>query len=170
MRALRAGLLLGILLVAVLACVPQARAAQRTTLILSNVTLHEALLRIRSQLGWDLRGPSGEGTDFYEQADNASRASFTWKNATLGKVCRDLGEAFHCVPGYGPQGIIQFEAQPNGGGKPLSSTTRESIGFSVVGLSAVRSVEPAAAKPRIRESCQGKLALHPFDSDLDTLY
>src|SRR5207244_7658792 len=124
MRVLRAGLLLGVLLLA--ACAP-GRAAQRTSLSLSSVTLHEALLRIRAQLGWDLRGPSGEGTDFYEQADNAPRASFNWRNATLGKVCRDLGEAFHCVPQYGVQGIIQFEAQQNGGGKHLASTTRENI-------------------------------------------
>src|SRR5947209_6681868 len=147
MRALRAGLLLSILLVAVLVCVPGARAAQKTTLALSNVTLHEALLRIRSQLGWDLRGPSGEGTDFYEQADNAPRASFNWKNATLGKVCRDLGEAFHCVPQFGPQSTIQFEARAKGS-KPRISTTRENVTFSLTDVSGIRSVDLEAAKPQ----------------------
>lgn len=165
MRALRAGLLLFVLLL----CAAPAAAAQRATMALDRVTLHEALLRIRYQLGWDLRGPSGEGTDWYEQADNAPRSSFNWKNATLGKICRDVGEAFHCVPQYGPQGTIQFENRADSGRSAIS-TTRENISFTLTDVSALRSVDLNAAKPQPRPSCQLKLAVRPFDSDLDYLY
>ena len=41
-------------------------AGPRLSLRLQNVTLHEALFRVRQETGWEVRGPSGEGAELFE--------------------------------------------------------------------------------------------------------
>jgi hypothetical protein len=150
--------------------IPPAHAGPRLTLKLDTVSLHEGLLRVREEMGWDLRGPSGEGTDQYEPPNNAPRASFNWKDASLGRVCRDIGEAFHFIPKYGNQGYVQFEAPPHPAGKSLLSTSREGVTISVGSVSVARVLQLDTAKPVAKPTCQLQLVIRPFDCDLDVLY
>lgn len=168
MKAVRITWLLGLL--ALVLAANSARAAQRVTLKLNQVTLHRALQSIRDTIGWDMRGPSGEGTDFYEPADNAPKADFTWKNAAIGKVCRDLGEAFRCTPTYGDRGVIQFEAKPLAVAPPQLSTSREGIAFTVDSVAMTRTTDLGVAKPVNKDELKLRLLVRPFDNDLDFLY
>jgi hypothetical protein len=146
------------------------QASPRITLKLEGATLHDALLQLRQATGWDLRGPSGEGSELYEPGEKDPKASFNWKEASLGKVCRDLGEAFRCVPQSAQQNSIRFETRPGAGARPLVASTREGVTFIAGSVSLVHSLELSGPKPQAKSACEIKLLLRPSDGDPGGFY
>jgi hypothetical protein len=143
-----------------------ASATPRVTLRLERATFHEALQQLKQATGWDIRGPSGEGSEFYEEAPNPTRSSFDWREASLGKVCRDLGEAFRAVARYAGPSTLRFEARaPAPSGARLVAVTRTGVTLLAerVEIARILNLESAPSKPN--QECRVRLAFRPTDGD-----
>ena len=71
-----------------------ASAGTRVSLDLEEANLHETLIAVSRASGCNLMGANGEGTNRFQVTTAAKRTSLTWKNVPLGKVLRDLCEAY----------------------------------------------------------------------------
>lgn len=149
-----------------------ASATPRVTLRLERATFHDALIQLKQVTGWDLRGPSGEGSDFYEPGPNPARGTFNWQDASLGKVCRDIGETFRCVARYSGPSTLRFEAQPAAppGARPVAAVTRSGITFLATQVERVRLLNLESAPPRPGQECRLHLAFRPADGDPARIY
>lgn len=167
-----ARLLVVLTLLAALLCSGPAQALPRLTLRLAQVTFHEALIQVRAETGWDLRGPSGEGSDFYEPADNAPRATFHWRDASLGRVCRDLGAAFRAEPRHAGQNSIRFEPLPAGAPRrpAAHAVSREGLTLAATRVERARVLDLEAAPPAPANQVDIRLALRPAGGDPGVIY
>jgi hypothetical protein len=87
-------------------------AAPRLTLKLENVTFHETLLRLQAFYGWQITGADGAGTDPYQDPPGARRAGFNWREASAGRVFRDVARAFQQMPGQTGEATYLFRPGP----------------------------------------------------------
>ena len=91
--------------------------------------------------------------------------SFDWRDASLGKVCRDLGEAFHCVARNAGQSTLRFEAQPPApaGARPVAAVTRSGVTLIANRVERARILNLESAPPRATQECRVQLSLRPAD-------
>ena len=139
------------------------QAAPRLTLKLQNVTLPEAIQRLRREYGWKLElGAS--------IAPSTKRASFDWRAATVGTVFRQLSAAYGVGARLGERpGLYRFEAsQPSGGETQL----REGVAVTLRRLrqEEVRTQAIGAAGATVERSLDVLLAVRPLEGDPDVLY
>ena len=144
-----------------------AHAMPRVTLKADQTTLDGVLSQLRKQLSWNLGGPNGEGNPGFAPSPNAKRASFDWRDAPLGRVCREIGEAYGVTPVHHGGSSIYFNGNPMPKGARPCSVTREANQFVVtqVGQNESRALQPGDGAPTVSRSMSLSLALRPLDGD-----
>lgn len=142
--------------------VPSA-AAPRLTLKLKNVTLPEAVQRLRREYGWkfELAAPA---------ANITKRSSFDWREATVGTVFRQLSTAYGVTARQGERpGIYRLEtATPPTG----ETQVREGVAVTLRRLrqEEVRTQVIGAAGAAVERTLEVLIGIRPLDGDPEVIY
>lgn len=142
--------------------VPSA-AAPRLTLKLQNVTLPEAVQRLRREYGWkfELAAPAGNIT---------KRASFDWREATVGMVFRQLSASYGVTARQGARpGIYRFEPATLPSGE---MQIREGVAVTLRRLrqEEVRTQIIGAAGAAVERTLEVLIGIRPLDGDPEVIY
>ena len=161
---------LALLLFGVVVSGGPAFALPRVTLKLEKVSLHEALKQLRAATGWGLEGTNGEGTpDFEPDGDPGKRASFEWKDANLGRVCRDLSRAFGVSADASGPGMVVFrEAEAARAPSPWTfRSTGVALSVRSVSQTETHAAVPGQPRPEAQRTLKVDLTLVPDEGDPD---
>lgn len=165
MSRLRAAVLGSVLLAA--ACGPAA-AGPRVTLRLENTTLHQVFRKLQNATGIQLRSQDGAGEPGYRDPTTARRTTVDWKNATMGRVVRDLCGSFGLTAS--PMGDGGYWFRP--GALPRRGEVLvDGVAFSVGGISQQESISltPGQPQPRVARSVSLRLVCRAEDGDGDII-
>lgn len=113
-----------------------ARAGLRVTFHGEELSQHELFVRLNKECGVVFRGNDNSGTDTFN-GPPGKRISFDWKKAAMGKVVRDICDAYGLVAySYGSG---QYGFQP-GSLPKRQETVKDGIGFSLGSISESESL------------------------------
>src|SRR4051812_27297255 len=128
-----------------------AAAGPRITMDLDGATLDQAFRRLQERTGLVFRSQDGAGDPGYKDLPGAKRVRFVWKEATLGRVVRDLCGSFGLTASAMGDGGFWFRpgALPK---RPEVSV--DGVAFSVGGISQseVLTVVPGVDAPQVQRS------------------
>lgn len=155
---------------ALLLCASAAQALPRVTLKVEDATLHDVLRQVRNQTGWTLIGPNTEGEEGYRPPPTAGRARFAWTDAGLGRVCREVGQAYGLRPVHQGGNLVLFRAEPFPAAPPPGSFTRGGAVFTPGKVSQDQREVVAPGKPQPPRPFLLPLTVRAPDGDPDTLY
>jgi hypothetical protein len=147
-----------------------AAAQPRSTLKLDGVILRDALREIQKDSAWEFYIDHQPVADTHTEGPQA-RASFDFRDASLGKICRDLGAAYGYIPRRWGNRQINFES---GKEKPRPSQHQFSRGgFSIVPVKVSRSLQAdldlGLERPIVQRTGSVALTVHPEQGDPDVI-
>lgn len=159
-------------LIVLLATTPPAEAGPRFTLKLENVTLHQALLRLRQTTGWEISADRGEGSEGFQEPAKAPKASFEWKNAPVGAILREVAETFKLSPHYnGSTNVWLRHGAPavDAGGRTI---IREGIAITLESLDQreLRTLKIGSNRPEVSRYLYATFRLRALAGDPDVMY
>lgn len=149
-----------------LAAAGPAAAGPRVTLRMENATLHQVFRRLQSTTGLQFRSQDGAGDDNFKDPAAARRITVDWKEATLGRVIRDLCASFALSASAMGDGGYWFRP----GALPRRAEVAvDGVAFSVGGISQQESILliPGQAQPRVRRSLSLRLVCRAEGGDGD---
>jgi hypothetical protein len=148
-----------------------ARVQPRVTLKLENVTLPEALKAVRREVGWEFKIGRRPLQDA-EEDPKAPRAGFSWTSASVGRVCRRLGDAFGMKVRIFEPRSVEFMPGGTKAPPPLREASREGFTFLIAGASKEAEASAVLGKPGppvVSRSQSLTLLIRPESGDPDVL-
>jgi hypothetical protein len=150
---------------AVLCFAAPASAGLRVTFHGEELSQHELFVRLNKECGVVFRGNDNAGTDSFK-GPPGKRVSFDWKDAAMGKIVRDICDAYGLVAySYGSG---QYGFQP-GTLPKRAETIKDGIAFSLgsISESEVLTVNTAAADRKFSRELRLQVIYRALDGEGD---